>query len=34
MVFNDYESSATRYSVVTALVVCIINLYITMISQR
>jgi hypothetical protein len=31
---GDYESSATRYSVVTALVVCIINLYITMISQR
>jgi len=29
MVFNDYESSATRYSVVTALVVSIINLYIT-----
>mmetsp|Transcript_7273 Transcript_7273/g.27336 ORF Transcript_7273/g.27336 Transcript_7273/m.27336 type:complete len:241 (+) Transcript_7273:143-865(+) len=28
------ESSATRYSVVTALVVSFINLYITMISQR
>jgi hypothetical protein len=24
MVFNDYESSATRYSIVTALVVSII----------
>ena len=31
---DDYESSATRYSVVMALVVCIINLYITTISQR
>jgi len=31
---DDYESSATRYSVVTALVVSFINLYITMISQR
>ena len=29
LVLNDYESSASRYSVVTALVVSIVNLYIT-----